>query len=230
MTLDEVKHAAETALFQTEAGKILAVAELWRSIEWKEGQGDPKAGAQSSSDNPLEITVYDLSSPSPLLREFGRVIFSQVDPLGQQIWVDKLGLVDDNQAGRVQRILSEAEATDYASLLAKVSSLLDRYVLLNCINALQANKVSFANARRVNLQTYGPTEEYMLGRRYHSMVCILSPYFRRDLFEDFGEAFTELVENGEDLLGTLHEANVILRSLVIKVLRRLGHGQPPSKF
>jgi len=229
MTLDEAKHRAEEALFHTEAGKIPAVVELWRSIDWVEREGDQRAGAESSPENPLEIAVYD-PSPTAMIREFGRVLFGKLDAVGQQMWVDKLGVVDDGQAERVQKALREADAENFIQLVRSPSSLLDRYILLNCVNALQANRVSFANARQVILRQYGPTEEYMRGRRYHSMVCILSPYFRRDLFNDLGEALAELAENGVDTLGKLREANRLLHNLIVKLLKRLGNGQEPSKF
>lgn len=191
-----------------EAGAILKrgpinpphILRAWEDITWNKAEDQRiNADVEIARDKSSRITIYPSLLRKPrahacflLLREFGHILFKKASEQAQRRWTNKLGLPTSGQVMAVQRKL-KPNFKSYHELVESFTTAMDRYVAVNVANALIANGVPYAQSESINLQQWGPTQEYCNRRRYHVLIPLISAYASKEIFEDFGAAFADWV-------------------------------------
>ena len=125
-----------------------------------------------------------------LIREFGNLLYARCDESLKRRWDNKLCLPKAPHISAVQAKLTP-EHKSYHALVASFKTAMERYVALNLCNALITHGVPYAQATNLDLKTWGATQAYANGKRYHVLIPLVSAYASREIFECFGAALAD---------------------------------------
>lgn len=205
-TFKQIVSSATKLLLASPVGDKPHIAALWNRIEFR--VNEEKQTENDASAHPKEdaISLYPMlrqktpaQADQAVLREFGKLVLRLSGAHCNERWEKKLVLPGEKQIAAVQEKLSSPDFrqqnTTYRELVETFLTAMDRLVALNVTNALLANGMPFSSSLGVNIVQWGPTSEYATMRRYHSIVPFTSAYAPRQVHEDFGEAFAEMIIN-----------------------------------
>lgn len=196
---DAIIQEAEAAL-ENGPVKPAHLLRAWKDISWNKSEDQKVANdVELARDGSGRISLYpSLSHKSKrfgaflLLREFGRLLFSRASDKVKRRWIYKFGLPATGQIAAVQGKLAPSFVS-YRDMVESFTTAVDRYVALNIANALIANGIRYSQSQNLNLKECGATQEYCNRRRYHVLIPLVSAYASREIFEDFGAAFSDWV-------------------------------------
>lgn len=202
---DTVKSAG-LVLFAHPIGQEPHVRALWDRIEFRVQNEAHQADALASASEDaihlypaLEQKEQPSQAESAVLREFGVLLLRKADSGAKQRWKLKLVLPTRAQIASVQSKLQDEDirrrCQSYEEFLKTFSTAMDRLVCLNMTNALLANGVHWPNSVGIDLETFGATSNYAKMERYHSLVPFTSAYAPKNVHQNYGDAFAEMVVN-----------------------------------
>jgi hypothetical protein len=194
-------------------GKLIAesslvdlLSPLWKSVEWvahPESSANTPAALALTGDTTIHLYPKLQESEEAgklVLREFGKLILLRAGDNGKAIWEKKLDVPLDEQIKTVASKLSDTALRQRCKRYADVLNTyptkggsVNRLVFIHVVNALLFNNVSYADSVGVNIMTWGPTTEYCLGKKYHSLIPVVSAYSPPEVFHDFGTALAAFV-------------------------------------
>lgn len=177
---------------------------IWSTIEW-EAHVEPGPGIASVNPDGNSIRLYPglFEQPSPhllVLTEFGRLILKKAGDKGASIWSKKLDIprteAIDLAASKLKDDAVRALSSRYVDVLGNYPDKghsVDRLVFIHIANALLANNIAYADSVGVDIRTWGPTYEYCAGKKYHSLIPLVSAYAPSPVHNDFGVAVQHAV-------------------------------------
>lgn len=200
MDLKFVIKQAGDALRLSELYRFSHLVSMWNGIQFVEHkQMLVNTDAELSRDG-RKINLYPVLLRRPaseanhaLLREFGQMLFMKASPDLQKRWKKKMVLPSKAQIDAFQSKLHSKKFKCYKDLVEDFSCPCDRLVAVNLSNAFLANHQPIQDSYNTDIRKYGPTCLYSNLKRYHSAIPLVSAYAPRRIFEDFGEAFADLV-------------------------------------
>lgn len=185
-----------------EIGQMPHIQKLWKEVRWSEVSTASSASAELSSQG---INLYpqrllaDPKAVETVLREFGTLVFRGMSVADKKHWEKKHSLPTPEQidafSTRINSQEVQTHVRTYSELVDTFNTAVDRLVALNLANALLANGVKFSTSKGVDIKTYGATTDYASGRRYHSLVPLVSAYADRLVNASYGAAFADYIVN-----------------------------------
>lgn len=205
-TFKQIVKSASGLLLAHPVGQITHVKSLWNKVEFQvnqEKQTENDATLHPSKDSialyPALLKKTPAQADTIVLREFGRLLLRKAGEHAQARWSKKLVLPQEKQIAAVQSRLQDSHTREtnnaYRDVVETFSTAMDRLVALNVANALLANGVGFQNSVGIDIMVWGPTAEYSNLKKYHSIIPFTSAYAPRQVHDDYGEAFAEMIIN-----------------------------------
>ncbi len=224
--IDAIIKEAGDLLKKSKAGEPHTV-NAWEKITWTNHISqlvDADAEAVRCGDTRINTYPSLLALPAKrahaaLLREFGNVQLANGDDETKQLWRLKYVLPEKDQITAFQGRLQDPKYETYRSIVESFHTSHDRLVALNLANALIANNVPRAGAFNVDIRKWGGTSEYATLCKYHTIASVLPAYASKQIVEDFGAAFADVVLNGKGVRET-SIANA-LEAIVCGILNRI---------
>ncbi len=224
--IDALVKEAGNLLKQSKAGEP-HVTSAWAKVEWINHVTQlVDSDAEAVRNGDCKINIYPSIYTKPvkvacalMLREFGNVQLSKADKETKQIWDLKLVLPEQNQISAFQGRLQDKKYVSYRAIVDSFNTCHDRLVALNLANALIANNVPRSGAYNVEVKKWGGTAAYATLCKYHSIRSVLSAYASKQIYEDFGSAFADVVTKGKGV----RESSIAnaLESIVCSILGRV---------
>ena len=224
MSYEAAIESAKEALKSHNLGKSPGVSGLWRQVEWEKHESQVVAMDTEVSRDSKTIHLFPslLAKPQPekaILRSFGGLVYRDLPAKARRMWTYKFALPTKDQVDSFQTKLKEGFKT-YQSLVESYCSPIDRLVAINLANALLVNNFPIAEAVNIDVRKTPSTEQYANLKRYHSLVPLISAYCSRAVYEDYPEAFAELLANDLD---SVYESSVVkeLERMIESIARSL---------
>jgi hypothetical protein len=205
-TFKQIVNSASKLLLASPTGQKPHIAALWNRVDFR--VNEEKQTENDASVHPTDeaISLYPAllqktpaQAQSIVLREFGKLILRMSGDHCQARWDKKLVLPGEKQIAAVQEKLGSEDFRKqnktYRELVETFNTAMDRLVALNITNALLANGMPFPSSNGVKITEWGPTSQYCNFRKYHSIIPFTSAYAPREVHQDFGDAFAEMVIN-----------------------------------
>lgn len=220
-----------------QCGKIIEASQfkdlllpLWNEVEWK-GHGE-SIGSTAEADRNGEpvVHLYPELEKAPdalkqVLRAFGHYVLGKAGERGTAIWTNKLDVPTSDDVQTVKRKLEDPELRKTCKSYKDVLDTFEpeersvcRLVFINIVNALLANNISYADSVGVDIMTWGPSAEYANGKKYHSLIPLVSAYSPAEIFNDFGSALAVTLLSKT---GAIRESSVsyAFRGILQRVVR-----------
>ena len=228
----QIVQKAGEHLSQHETGKLAHIADFWNAIQWVE---HPKqrllADAELSRTGEAFINLYPslLKNADParvVLTEFGLYILHKGGDRAKAIWEKKLAKPAKAHiemfASRLADPETRRKTTSYDALVQAYPDkghAVARLVAVHLSNALIHQNIPFTDSHGVDIRAWGPTAEFATGKKYFSLVPLVSAYAPRSLNGCFGCAFADFVLTD---LGMVTESSVqhALKRTMLNVIQR----------
>lgn len=136
---------------------------------------------EGTHSDPVENLVYG----------YGLALYDAFDGDQLNTWKLKLVFPEGSDCEAAQQALS-GETISYEAAVNKLAGPVTRLVAIHLYNALKANRVSLANAKDLDLSTWGATEAFYKGQTPFSLVPLTYAYGPRWLSDSFAAALEAL--------------------------------------
>ena len=204
-TFKQIVKSVGAILLNHPIGQVPSIKAFWKNCEFKimneQGQGH---AALEPYENAILLypsleTLPQAQAEAEILRQFGMYLVRQGRAAAEKRWAKKYSYPTEEQIEAVQRKLDDPtlrqNVQSYEALMNTFKGAVDRLICLNLTNALLANGVAFRNSLGVKLKEWGPTSEYAKLEKPHSLIPLVSAYAPKEVVDDYGAAFAELVLN-----------------------------------
>lgn len=195
---------ASKAIEKCQMGTLLIPA--WNSVEWAahtENHSVSDVALSSADGNVINLypALFEHTNPEGLLiEEFGKMLLKRLGTRGEALWTKKLDPPTEEAVRQVANKLSDPEVrsqcrryVDVLSSYPDKGHSVDRLVFINVANALITNNVAFASSAGLNVYTWGATSDYCQGKKYHSLVPLVSAYAPAEVNDCYGAALKSFV-------------------------------------
>jgi len=132
-----------------------------------------------------------------LLDTYGELILMTSGNAGGEIWRRKLVLADPEVSAQFNEKLKSGKFSSFRSLVESFNGAIERLVAVHISNALLHCKVSFGDAKNMDVTVWPQTEGLANGKIPFSLTPLLGAYCDPDVWRNFPVAFRHRV------LGTL---------------------------
>lgn len=214
MSVDAAKSAIESCQFSSRD----LIKDALAKVRFTPRQSPSFVGAEADRTGSHHINVFQNAQGFHILRELGIMMYNAGTPAELRCWVGKWALPEPDHVDVFCTRVRDGQYGTFRDLVTSSQNPVCRLVLLNLSNSFIANGMPIADARNIDVRTWGHTAEYASGKRCHSMIPLLSAYCRRDLIgcspENFGNAFALAIENRISLFSS-HSA---VTSAFVKVI------------
>ena len=132
-----------------------------------------------------------------LLDTYGELILMTSGEAGGEIWQRKLVLADPGVAQKFNEKLKTGNFSSFRSLVESFAGAVERLTALHIANALIYHRISFGDAKNVDVTAWPQTEDLAKGTMPFSLTPLLGAYCDPDVWRNWPVAFRHRV------LGTL---------------------------
>ena len=231
-TYRQIVSDAGDLLNQHSIGRLAHVAQYWQAMEWVEHQQQLlDTEAEVSRTGEAFVCLYPKLLQHPeakrlVLGEFGLFLLAKGGERAKAIWDQKLCTPDKQHIEQFAQRLADPETRKtietYEALVSAYppkGHAVERLVAIHLCNALKHHNIAFPDSIGVDIRQWGPTSEFANGKKYFSLVPLISAYAPRRINESFGCAFADLI--GSDLK-TVIESSVAyaLKAIILNVIQR----------